>query len=131
MEIKPIYIQSVVIAVAVVCFSLVCAKGFQTGVAIARTKLVQQQSGALTKSLALFFADQDRFPSAQEFSDQQIFGVYATPVPITTVASKQCPVVLEYESLTFREFALRYCTPRAVGDVPAGYHEITNRQIGL
>lgn len=130
-QMQPEYIRATVITLAVFLLIVVCAFGFVAGRGLARGDLARNQAEELVEGLGYFFADQDRFPSTQEFEDPAIFGVYASGIPVRVVASAACPEVIDYESLTLRTFSITYCIPRAVGGVPAGIYEITNRDVGI
>lgn len=131
MQIQPQYIRTsgLVLVGALLC--LVCVFGFRAGRDLARARLAIQQAQGIVQGLGYFYADQDRFPSSQELADPAVFGVYASPIPLHTVASKTCPEVLAYESLTLRTFSVTYCIPRAAAGFTAGIQELTNRDIGI
>lgn len=131
MQISPERIRAAVIVLVLVLFVTVCGFGFVAGRDLARADLVVGQAQGLAQGLAYFYADQDRFPSPQEFAEQASFGVYAQGVPVHTVSSKACPTVLGYESLTLRTFSITYCIPRSVNGLPQGVHEVTNRDVGI
>lgn len=130
-QVAPERIRGTAIGLALTLLVVVCGFGYVAGRDLARADLAIEQAQGLVEGLAYFYADQDRFPSLQEFAEPTSFGVYAQGVPVRTVASKACPDVLAYESLTLRTFSVTYCIPRGTDGLFQGVHEITNRDVGI
>jgi len=111
---------------AVVLF-LVIAKGLSAGQQIAQAQIVTQTAKNLSVGLQYFYSDQNRFPSAVEFADQNTMLNYFSVFPPADFSSANCSQSFIYKRLNDSNFQLDFCLPRAEGGYTAGWNVITGQ----
>jgi hypothetical protein len=94
------------------------AAGKETAQSITLTKIAQN----LIFGLQYFYSDQNRFPTALEFSDQNIMLNYFSGFPAVDFPSKLCPQSFVYKRVAADNAQLSFCLPRAAGDYGAGFN---------
>ena len=100
--------------------------GWNTGKIRAQTQTVLANEQALEKALENFYNDQNRYPTAGEFSDPNILGVYVQgSYPVADIQTKVCSQSFLYRRISFTTYQLNYCLPNASGNFPAGWNKKT------
>src|SRR4051812_7858276 len=95
MNTKKILIYVTVFGTAV--FLLVSlARGAQTGKAQAQAEVTASNAHSLTAAFQSFYQDQDRFPSAVEFSEPNIMRNYLSAFPPVEFTSSACASAFIY-----------------------------------
>lgn len=131
LEIQPQYIRAAIVTFVAAVVGLTSFFGFRAGKDLARSDVTLQQIKGVVAGLNYFYADQDRYPTPQEFIAQSALGVYVAEVPVWGVASKLCPVPYVYDTFDQRSFRLTYCLPRGFGGQLPGEHMVTERDGAL
>ncbi len=109
---------------AVVLFWAILS-GIGSGQLLAQSQMVVQTSQNIGKSLQYFYQDQDRYPSATEFANQNVMLTYATGFPLPEYISKNCSESFVYKRLSLNVFELDFCLPVATNNYQAGWNKIS------
>lgn len=101
--------------------------GWSSGKKTAQSEAVLANAAALKQSLDYFYLDQDRFPSALEFTDQdrKIMLSYLSYFPIAEFPAKNCPQSYVYKNTGTKSFQLKYCLPKAINGYQSGWNQVT------
>lgn len=116
-------LQNVSIAVSAVLLLLALLSGLHTGRQRAAGLVVLQNLDQIGKGLSAFQADQDRYPSAFEFSDRNVMSSYFNVFPPAIVPAG-CQQDFVYQNPTPASFVLQFCLPVAVGGFRAGWSQV-------
>ena len=109
---------------AVVLF-LAIVWGAGAGKQLAESAVVLQTAQNLSKGLTYFYNDQNRYPTASEFSDQNIMLDYFTIFPPEDYVSKNCPQSFVYKRADQADYSLAFCLPGASGSYAAGWNTLS------
>lgn len=110
-----------VIVVAVVLFYGVY-RGVSTGTLSAKSQVVLANAKALAAGLNFFYADQNRYPSQEEFADTNLMLAYITGYPPVAINGGSCVSTTNYgyHTLDFKGYELNFCLPASVENFPPG-----------
>jgi hypothetical protein len=117
-------IQNVVVGTSLFLLVLFVFLGYNTGKKTAQSELVVSNASALTKGINFFHADQDRFPSSQEFADKALMLNYFSAYPPFSFSDKQCPQSFSYQNTSTAGASLLFCIPRSLGARTKGVNTI-------
>lgn len=113
-------LSSLVVAVVLL---LVLIGGANAGKTSARAETVAKIAKNLVAGLDDFYRDQDRFPSAAEFSDNNIMLNYFSVFPPQDFLSAKCPGGnFIYKRLDLRHYQLNFCLPKPALGYKAGWN---------
>ncbi len=101
--------------------------GINNGKVLAQAAVVESTGKSVSSALQLFYQDQGRFPSALEFSQQNVMLNYLTSFPLPEFVSQTCSQTFVYKRVSNSEFALSFCLPTAT----SGYNKGWNTLKGL
>lgn len=114
------------LCVAVVLL-LVIFQGLNKGKQAAQAQIIAQGAQNLAAGLKYFYNDQNRFPSATEFADQNIMLNYFSAFPPTNFVSAACSQSFIYKRISQTNFQLNFCLPRGVGGYNDGWNMINGQ----
>lgn len=112
-----------VIAVAVILL-LAAVWGAVLGKALAQSDTVVQTAKNLATGIEFFYNDQNRFPSAAEFQNNNLMLNYFSQFPPSNFVSSNCPESFSYKRLELNSYQLNFCLPRAFGGYRAGWNQL-------
>lgn len=90
----------------------------------AQSRQIIKDATALTAALEYFYEDQNRYPSRDEFSDQNVMRQYADNFPPQQFLSVNCATNYEYINTFRSDYELRFCLPKGVAGYQAGWNSI-------
>jgi hypothetical protein len=123
---NPALIRATAIGVFGIIFITVIGFGIRSGYRRAQSSTVYRNTGELAKALDYFRQDNDRFPSATEFADQNSFGRYlATGFPVKQLSAGACQQSYDYILVNPQDYALTVCLSSEVEGAPAGVTELS------
>ena len=105
------------------------AWGGYSGVSRARSLDTLRSVNTLNQALTYYFQDQNQYPTAEQFSNQQILTLsYLSSMPVPTDASGQCSKLaqFDYSRPTSQTFSLQFCLTQGVDGLSQGAHTLTN-----
>lgn len=123
-----LYWQPLTVIVAAVILLWAILGGVSSGQALAQAQTTLNNARAFKQSLELFYQDQDRFPTASEFADQNIMGRYLRNFPAQNFATPLCPQSFSYKRPAPNSFELNFCLPAAVGQFSAGWNQAAEQK---
>jgi len=123
--INPALIRGIAIGIAGIIFTIVIGFGARAGYRRAQSTVVFKNTGELVKALDFFKQDNNRFPTATEFGDQNAFGRYLTTgFPLKQLAAGDCNKSYDYLLVNPATYSLTVCLSSSVSSSPAGSHEL-------
>lgn len=115
------------LAVAVVLFWSV-SSGISKGKQMAQAQTVVATANSLSAGLQYFYSDQDRFPTALEFSDPSLMLNYFSSFPPPDFISTACSQSYIYKRISTSNFNLSFCLPVAYGNYNSGWNGINEQK---
>ena len=82
----------------------------------------------ITVALDYFYQDQGRYPSAVEFEDQNVMGIYFSKFPVIFTPTKQCPEPLVYKRPKTGFYQLNFCLPKSSGAFQKGWNSYSQEK---
>lgn len=98
--------------------------GMSKGQTLAQAQTVLAAAQNAQQALQLFYRDQDRYPTAVEFSDKATMLNYFSEYPLPELPSKTCPQSFNYTRVDFSHATLSFCLPAATGGENFGWNSI-------
>jgi hypothetical protein len=111
---------------AVVLF-LAISNGIKAGNENAQSQVALQTAQNLAAGLQYFYNDQNRFPTAVEFADQNTMLNYFSVFPPASFVSSNCSQSFIYKPVNDANFQLDFCLARAAGGYSAGWNVINGQ----
>jgi 4-amino-4-deoxy-L-arabinose transferase-like glycosyltransferase len=87
--------------------------------------IIIQTGQQATKALNYFYQDQNRYPSALEFDDQNTMLSYFTSFPLPEFISASCSKSFDYKRPSDNSYGLSFCLPAANGQFSSGWNTVT------
>jgi hypothetical protein len=100
--------------------------GASAGQQLAESTAISQTAQNLVSGLKYFYKDQNRYPTATEFADQNTMLNYFTVFPPENFVSKNCTQNFIYKRTDVTDFSLSFCLPKAVASYQAGWNTVNN-----
>ena len=122
-KLKPILYSLIM---AVILFISIGA-GIGSGFKHAQSLAVIESVNNLQTGLNYFYNDQDRFPTAVEFSDQVIMSNYFKSFPPINFAGS-CPQNYIYKRNSDINFELDFCLPTSSGNFKSGWNLLSGKK---
>ena len=116
-----ILLSSLIVAVVLL---LVIVWGVNTGKKIAQAKILIQTSKSAALALQYFYQDQNRYPTATEFENQNLMLTYFSNFPLLNYPSAACSQSFVYKRPDPVTFSLNFCLPTAEGGYGGGWNTI-------
>ena len=98
--------------------------GLASGKNLAQAKTVVASAQALTKAFEYFYNDQGRFPTAVEFTNQNVMLNYLSAYNLPVFASKICSESLLYKKTLSGGYELDFCLPAAAENYAQGWNKL-------
>lgn len=108
-----------VVVVAVILFFGIY-RGVSSGILSGKSEIVLTNTRTIVKGLDYFYADQNRYPSQEEFGNTNLMLAYLTGYPPIDISGGVCTTSYGYHSLDFKTYELHFCLPVSVEKFPAG-----------
>lgn len=124
MESKEKLIQISSLIILCLLAFLVTYFGLRAGIESAQSKVLIQNTNTLITALDYFKADSDRYPSALEFTNDNLMRAYLSPLPIKEFLGGNCPASFLYDSTTSLQYHLAVCLPRGSSNLTAGWNQV-------
>ena len=99
--------------------------GLSQGQKISQSQIITQTAKNVAAALNYFYQDQNRYPSATEFADQNLMLTYMTNFPLPNYPSSSCSQSFVYKRADAGSFQLSFCLPTAEGSYQAGWNTIS------
>lgn len=117
--------QNLLIGIAVFILLMGILWGYVAGSRAGKSAVILKNTSALTDGLKLFFADQNRYPSTQEFGNKDIMLGYFNAFPFPDITAGGCNKTYSYYSTTPKSYQLNFCLPKARDGFAAGINQVT------
>ncbi|MEZ4180637.1 MAG: hypothetical protein R3B41_03985 [Candidatus Doudnabacteria bacterium] len=114
---------SLIIAIAILAVVAVWG-GWAQGRAVAQSKQILRDTKAMQEAFEYFYKDQGRYPSTDEFLDQNIMRTYLTNFPPQEFATKNCAQTYQYLNPFPENYELRFCLPTGSQGFVSGWNRI-------
>jgi hypothetical protein len=121
---KELWQTVAVICVAVVLL-LVTFIGIGAGQNKAQSEAIYATTQAFSRGFENFYNDQDRYPTASEFSDEKIMGNYFIPFPGSLFGSAACATNYTYKRPSLGQFQLFFCLPSGTAGLGSGWNSVS------
>ena len=118
-------LQNILIGFVVLLVGLSLWFGVKSGQALAQSKLILINAGAVTAGLDFFYNDYGRFPSLLEYETPDLMSVYFSKWPPIEFSGKLCSRSFSYESSRFNEYSVNMCLPTAKDGFLKGINQFT------
>jgi 4-amino-4-deoxy-L-arabinose transferase-like glycosyltransferase len=110
---------------AAVVLLLVVFWGANTGKQIAQAQFIAATSQNAAGALQYFYQDQNRYPTAEEFENQNLMLNYLSNFPLPNYVSAKCSQSFVYKRIDTNSFQLSFCLPVAEGNYQAGWNNLS------
>lgn len=111
------------LAVAVVLLWAIFS-GISAGNKTAQAQMLVEASKNAASSAQYFYQDQNRYPTPEEFENQNLMLNYMTNFPLPNFPSPGCSQSFAYKRLDINSFQLSFCLPVSSGGYSAGWSTI-------
>jgi hypothetical protein len=108
--------------IAAVVLLLVIVWAVNNGKKIAQAKILIQTSQNAVLALQYFYQDQNRYPTATEFENQNLMLNYFSNFPLPNYPSSACSQSFVYKRSDPGTYSLSYCLPTAAEGQKAGWN---------
>ncbi len=120
--------QSLTLVAAIILFILSLAFGIFSGLSLGKDKANYENVSNIYRALNYFFKDQDRFPTADEFSSQKILApFYMSTIPMAANLQGACKNFTDYvyARQTTTSYDLQFCLNNAVSGWNSGLNTLS------
>lgn len=101
--------------------------GANSGRTAAQAQIIAQTASNLSSGLNYFFSDQNRFPTATEFSDQNLMLNYFSTWPPVDFGTGACSQSYIYKRVSANSYQLSFCLPQATGKFQQGWNSVNGQ----
>ncbi len=125
-------LQSIYVTAAFILFVLMIIWGIFSGVALGKDQATYKNVETLNNALHYYFSDQDRYPTATQFNDQQILvPLYMSKMPQPVNVSGICgeSSQFEYSQKNSQTFNLNFCLRKGAYGLSKGIHNLTDKEV--
>ena len=129
---KLIRVQKMILWAAVFLFVAGIGLGIISGITYAQSRATYQNALEVREALRYYRDDQDRYPSADQFRNQNILvPYYLDRLPSPVGASGTCAQygAFVYSQASSRDFSLQFCLEQGVAGLSAGVHTFTEQGV--
>jgi hypothetical protein len=123
-------LQSIVSIVVFVLFISSLVVGAYAGYTAGQSRATYENVLNINKALKYYYADQDIYPSQEQYLNQKILVPYylrEMPRPVGSGGSCSKYQNFDYSQSTSKKFALQFCLNKSTDGIPAGVH-VLNEQ---
>jgi type II secretory pathway pseudopilin PulG len=121
-------LKVIIIIILVILLALLLTWSFSSGKKAAQSRQIIKDSKTILSALEYFYQDQNRYPSINEFNDQNVMRQYMNNFPPQEFTSEVCAKTFEYQNSFRSDYELRICLPKAKGDYQLGWNAIKSPQ---
>ncbi len=118
--------QTIAVMVMAVFFFFALVWGGFKGYDQAKAKTIVTNSQTLMEGLQYFYNDQNRYPTLQEFADNNLMLNYFNPFPARPILSSGCSQNLIYKTTSYQSYELDFCLPGKQDKFQKGWNKLTN-----
>ena len=118
--------QNLLLGAAIVVLVAGIFWGFVAGSRAGKSVIILKNASAITDGLKLFLADQNRYPSTQEFVNKDIMLGYFNVFPFADITGGGCSKSFSYYSSNPKSYQLSFCLPKAHSVFPGGVSQVSN-----
>lgn len=116
------------VVIAVILLALLLFWAFSSGQKAAQSRQIIKDSKTIVNALEYFYQDQNRYPSINEFNDQNVMRQYMNNFPPQQFPSSGCEQSFEYQNSFRSDYELRICLPKAQSSYRVGWNAIKSPQ---
>lgn len=102
--------------------------GVGRGKAAAQSESALSQALELKKGLDNFFSDQDRFPTAEELTSENIALIYFSSVPDNASTNANCSQSFIYERSSLTSYSLNFCLAANLPNYAKGWNRFDEQK---
>jgi hypothetical protein len=113
---------TVLLAAVVLLLSIII--GINKGINIAQSRNISANAAELEKGVKFFFKDQDRFPTAVEYSSPSIMLTYFNYFPPKEFPKSHCLQSFVYKRSNSKNAEIGFCLPNATNEFAGGWNSI-------
>lgn len=124
MTISTRFTQNLLVTFTVIILLLAVLWGYVAGSRAGKSEVILKNTQVVADGLKLFFADQNRYPSSQEFADQDIMLGYFNLFPFADITGGSCNKTYSYYSVTPKSYQLNFCLPKARNGFTSGINQV-------
>jgi type II secretory pathway pseudopilin PulG len=99
--------------------------GWSNGLAASRSKAIVKDAKSIQQGFEHFHADQNRYPTTDEFTDANLMRSYLSNFPPQNFPNKVCPKSFDYYNPSPQTYELRICLPKAASGYNQGWNTLT------
>lgn len=123
-------LQKVFLWGAALTFLIAVIFGIWAGYSYSQARMTYENAQSVRDALRLYRADQDSYPTTDQFSQNILVPYYLSEMP-KPVATGKCSKrsAFEYSQTSANNFKLQFCLIREVAGLPAGLHEFTEEGV--
>lgn len=124
-------LQSILLAAAFILFVIFLLWGIFSGVTYGKDKATYKNIEAINDALTYYHSDQDRYPSAAQFSNQILVPLYISAIPKPENAAGSCASYPEfkYSQTIATDFKIEFCLNQGYAGLSKGLHVLTAKSI--
>lgn len=116
--------QNTLLGVSGVILLFVGWWGWTNGLAASRSKTIIKDAKSMQQAFEQFRKDQNRYPTTDEFRDNNVMRAYLTNFPPQTFPNKICNKSYDYYSAAPQLYELRICLPKKAGGYQQGWNTL-------
>lgn len=120
------WIKYVLLGILIIITALGLWWAVVNGIAAAKSKQILKDVAAIQEGFEFFKQDQQRYPSQDEFADNDIMRGYLSGFPPEQFPTAQCSETYDYFNAFPNSYELRFCLPKAIQGYQAGWNKVTN-----
>jgi hypothetical protein len=117
-----IFLTSLITAV-VLLLAIFWGAGY--GQKISQSKIIIQTAKNAVLALQYFYQDQNRYPTAEEFGNQNLMLNYMSNFPLPEFPSSACSQSFVYKRTDPADFTLSFCLPTAEAGYQTGWNNLS------
>lgn len=97
---------------------------FRNGQYAGQSRQTAKDANSIRQGLEYFYQDQNRYPSTDEFLDENLMRQYLSGFPPKQFPSPTCRATFEYVNQFRNDYELRVCLSKGVSGFNAGWNII-------
>ena len=125
-------LQSIYVTAAFILFVLALIFGMFSGVKSGKDQATYRNVETINNALHYYFTDQDSYPTAEQFNNQEILvPLYMPAIPVPDNVSGVCKDYqkFDYSQQNNQSFNLKFCLTKGLAGLSAGVHTLTEKEL--
>lgn len=118
--------QIIAVIIMTVFLFVILIWGGINGYGQAKADAIVLNSNTLAQGLQYFYTDQNRYPTLQEFADNNLMLNYFNPFPPKQILSTNCKQNFVYKTGSYQSYELAFCLPENHGKFIKGWNSLKN-----